>query len=196
MLLSSYTYEVSLPECVPSAVRVNAIAELSEDIREVLPYLNARVKAGIYNHEGGTLRFVHEGHAINLFPHRITVSGLRDRREAVQVLEWVKDFINTTWQNRQEIEPSFRRGDEVKIIDVYRMLPGTNCGECGEPTCMAFAAKLARQEAESSECRPLLSHEWEEKRQILFSLLQSTGHPIPEQGQIDVDADSDDKGTA
>jgi len=54
MLLSSYTYEVSLPECVPSAVRVNAIAELSEDIREVLPYLNARVRAGIYNHEGGT----------------------------------------------------------------------------------------------------------------------------------------------
>jgi ArsR family metal-binding transcriptional regulator len=196
MLLRQYTFTVALPECVPSAVRVNAIADLSQDIREVLPYINARVKAGIYNHEGGTLRFVHQGHAINLFPHRITVSGLRDREEAVQVLEWVKDFINTTWQNRQDIEPSFRREDEVKIIDVYRMLPGTNCGECGEPTCMAFAAKLARQEAESSECRPLLSHEWQEKRQLLFSFLQSTGHSIHEQEQIDVNADSDAKGMA
>lgn len=175
MLLSSYIYEVSLPECVTSAVRVNAIAKLSEDIREVLPYLNARVKAGTFNHEGGTLRFIWEGKAINLFPRRITVSGLRDRGEAVQVLEWVKDFINTTWQNRQEIEPSFRRGDEVKVLELYRLLPGTNCGECGERTCMAFAAKLVRQEAEISECCPLLSHEWQEKRQVLFSLVERGG---------------------
>ncbi|MHC4308220.1 MAG: (Fe-S)-binding protein, partial [Planctomycetota bacterium] len=24
------------------------------------------------------------------------------------------------------------------MIDTYKKLPGTNCGECGEPTCMAF----------------------------------------------------------
>ncbi|MHC1597228.1 MAG: (Fe-S)-binding protein, partial [Methermicoccaceae archaeon] len=27
-------------------------------------------------------------------------------------------------------------------LEVYKYLPQTNCGECGETTCMAFAARL------------------------------------------------------
>ena len=96
MLLREYTFTVAFPECVTSATRVNAVAELSDDISEVLPYINAMVKAGIYSHKAGTLRFVHEGHGINLFPRRITVSGLLDRDEAKQVLDWVKDKLTAT----------------------------------------------------------------------------------------------------
>ncbi|MBU7034592.1 MAG: hypothetical protein HXS49_05335, partial [Theionarchaea archaeon] len=27
-------------------------------------------------------------------------------------------------------------------LDLYRHLPKTNCGECGEKTCMAFASQI------------------------------------------------------
>jgi len=30
-------------------------------------------------------------------------------------------------------------------LDIYKLLPRTNCGDCGSPTCLAFAMKLARQ---------------------------------------------------
>ncbi len=37
-------------------------------------------------------------------------------------------------------------------LDIFKLLPKTNCGDCGVPTCMAFAMKLAQKKAELSEC--------------------------------------------
>ncbi|MGB6341038.1 MAG: (Fe-S)-binding protein, partial [Candidatus Aminicenantaceae bacterium] len=37
-------------------------------------------------------------------------------------------------------------------LDIFKLLPRTNCGDCGVPTCMAFAMKLAQKKAELSEC--------------------------------------------
>lgn len=37
-------------------------------------------------------------------------------------------------------------------IQIYKMLPGTNCKECGFPTCLAFAMKLAAKQVELSSC--------------------------------------------
>jgi len=37
-------------------------------------------------------------------------------------------------------------------LDIFKLLPKTNCGDCEVPTCMAFAMKLAQKKAELSEC--------------------------------------------
>jgi acetyl-CoA decarbonylase/synthase complex subunit gamma len=37
-------------------------------------------------------------------------------------------------------------------LDIFKLLPKTNCGDCGVPTCMAFAMKLAQKTAELKEC--------------------------------------------
>ncbi len=37
-------------------------------------------------------------------------------------------------------------------LDIFKLLPKTNCGDCGVPTCMAFAMKLAQKKAQLSEC--------------------------------------------
>jgi acetyl-CoA decarbonylase/synthase complex subunit gamma len=43
-------------------------------------------------------------------------------------------------------------------LQIFKLLPKTNCGECGIPTCMAFAMKLAAKNAELSAC-PYASEE-------------------------------------
>jgi acetyl-CoA decarbonylase/synthase complex subunit gamma len=43
-------------------------------------------------------------------------------------------------------------------IEIFKLLPKTNCKECGEPTCLAFAMKLAAGKAELSAC-PYVSEE-------------------------------------
>ena len=35
-------------------------------------------------------------------------------------------------------------------IEIYKLLPKTNCGKCGVPTCLAFAMQLAAGKAELS----------------------------------------------
>ena len=37
-------------------------------------------------------------------------------------------------------------------LAIYKLLPKTNCKECGFPTCLAFAMKLAARQAELSAC--------------------------------------------
>ncbi|NYT10956.1 MAG: acetyl-CoA decarbonylase/synthase complex subunit gamma [Methanomassiliicoccales archaeon] len=37
-------------------------------------------------------------------------------------------------------------------IEIFKLLPKTNCGECGFPTCLAFAMQLANQKVKLDEC--------------------------------------------
>jgi len=43
-------------------------------------------------------------------------------------------------------------------IEIFKLLPKTNCGDCGVPTCLAFAMSLAAGKAELSKC-PHISEE-------------------------------------
>jgi len=43
-------------------------------------------------------------------------------------------------------------------IQIFKLLPKTNCGECGVPTCLAFAMNLAAGKAELDSC-PHISEE-------------------------------------
>jgi len=43
----------------------------------------------------------------------------------------------------------------ISPLQVYKLLPGTNCKKCGT-TCMGFAVKLIRREAKIEDCPPLV----------------------------------------
>jgi acetyl-CoA decarbonylase/synthase complex subunit gamma len=68
-------------------------------------------------------------------------------------------------------------------IEIYKLLPKTNCKECGFPTCMAFGLKLAAKQVELSAC-PYVSEE--AKAQLAASSeppvrlisLKSNGHKV------------------
>jgi len=51
-------------------------------------------------------------------------------------------------------------------IQIYKLLPQTNCKECGFPTCLAFAMKLAAKQVELSAC-PYVSED--SKKQLAES---------------------------
>ncbi len=40
----------------------------------------------------------------------------------------------------------------LTAIQIYQLLPKTNCGDCGVPTCLAFAMKVAQKQASIEEC--------------------------------------------
>jgi acetyl-CoA decarbonylase/synthase, CODH/ACS complex subunit gamma len=47
-------------------------------------------------------------------------------------------------------------------IQIFKMMPKKNCGECGVPTCLAFAMNLAAGKAELAQC-PYVSDDAKEK---------------------------------
>lgn len=40
----------------------------------------------------------------------------------------------------------------VTVFEIYNLLPKTNCKECGESSCMAYAVKLLSKERKIDEC--------------------------------------------
>jgi len=61
---------------------------------------------------------------------------------------------------------------EISPIDVYMLLPKTNCKKCGEENCMAFAAKLVNREYAIEQCPPLLEKAYETNYQKLWEMLK------------------------
>jgi len=183
VLLKDYSFETMLPECNPMAETINAIADLSDDISEVLPYLASVIKVCTYDDDTKTLTFRHDGKGVALYPRRITVTKLPDREEAKRVLDELKALINSTYDNRHNIKPCYKKGGELKYLDIFKLLPRTNCRECGQPTCLAFATKVVQQEASISQCSPLFSGQFEEKRGKLSDMLQAAGYEVSQYPQ-------------
>lgn len=46
---------------------------------------------------------------------------------------------------------------KFNVMELIKLLPRTNCKECGETTCMAYAAKLAKGEVRLEACKPLFT---------------------------------------
>jgi len=61
---------------------------------------------------------------------------------------------------------------ELSPIDVYKLLPKTNCKECGEKNCMAFATKLVSRDVSLENCPPLLTKEHRKAYKQLMELLK------------------------
>ena len=175
MLLRSYKITRTLP-CLADPMKIRVIAEVSEEIQEVFPYLNAVLKGCIYNHPANTLTIRKDQKLITLHALHITLAKIEDETEAEELLKWLKDLINETYDKRDQIEPNYSMAAELKALDIFKLLPGTNCKKCGEPTCLAFAVKLVGRDVEITKCDPLLSEKYQEKRKVLLELLQAAGY--------------------
>ncbi len=61
---------------------------------------------------------------------------------------------------------------ETSPLNLYKQLPQTNCKECGEETCMAFAAGLIARTRSVDDCKPLLKEKkYAKKLETLRSIV-------------------------
>jgi ArsR family metal-binding transcriptional regulator len=143
MLLHEYTKEMFRPKCNPNFQSVHCVAHLEQDISDVLPYLNTALGGSNYTPSPPSLTLRVHGKLIALHSREIFVNALDDEAQAEKILQWLKKEINEAWEKREEIEPSFDAPARPQMMEILRLLPRTNCGECCEPTCTVFALRAA-----------------------------------------------------
>lgn len=170
MLLKSYRLEIFNNECMPGAMTVQCMAHLDQDVSEALPYLNAVLGGFEYIKEPPSVTFRPQGKLITVHGRKIAANALKDEHEARKIIEWLKREINDAWDNRGKITPSYEGMPRIKVIDVLRLLPNTNCKECGGATCMVFAAQVAEGAKDASQCPGLT----DENRKKLNALTLQT----------------------
>jgi ArsR family metal-binding transcriptional regulator len=156
MLLESYRLEIFNNECMPGAMTVQCFAHLEQDVSAALPFLNAELGGFTYIKDPPSVTFRLHGKLLTVHGQKIAVNALKDEAEARKIVEWVKREINNAWENRDTITPRYEGLPQPQVIKILTCLPKTNCRECGEPTCMVFATRVAEGAKSSADCPALM----------------------------------------
>ncbi len=155
---------------------LHAIATFQADISPSFPYVNAELGGWDYNQTNQVLMLkLSDGKWITLHPHKIAIRGARDIEECQALLEWIKGQINELYERRETITPRYVSQAGLKIMEILRLLPLTNCKVCGYATCMAYAAALREGEISLNDCPSLCEEKYQEKREKLQAYLESFG---------------------
>ncbi len=156
MLLESYRLEIFNNECMPGAMTVQCFAHLDQDVSEALPFLNAELGGFEYIKDPPSVTFRLYGKLLTVYGNKIAVNALKNEVEASKIIEWMKREINNTWDKHDNITPRYEGLPRPQVIQILKCLPKTNCRECGEPTCMVFATRVAEGVKGSDQC-PVLT---------------------------------------
>ena len=159
MLLKDYQLEIFNSECNPGAMLVHCFAHLDEDVSEALPYLNAVLGGFEYIKNPPSVIFKSQGKLITVHGRKIAINALKDEKEARKIVEWLKREINDAWEKRDGIEPCYEGLPRPGIMEIIKLLPKTNCRECGEPTCLVFATKMAEGAKGIEDCTQMGAYE-------------------------------------
>ncbi len=154
--LASITLTKTLP-CLAEPGKIIVIGKPERSLDDVIPYLATLPGIIAYNPETLTLTFRRQQGFLTLYPDRVYITKLKDFDEGLVVLAALKDAINATWEKRAELVAMTEARRAPRWLDIYTLLPQTNCKQCGETTCMAFAAALLQHYRELDECIPLTS---------------------------------------
>jgi ArsR family metal-binding transcriptional regulator len=152
VFLNEYRKEIFRPECNPNFQSVHCIAHLGKDISEVLPYLNTVLGGSTYTQEPPAVTFKVHGKLITVHAQQIAINALKDEEEAEKILQWLKQEINDAWAKRDKIKPSFQGISKPQVLEVLKLLPRTNCGHCGQTTCMVFALLVTEGVKGAEDC--------------------------------------------
>ncbi len=174
MLIRSWQLQIDLSTHSTTHTEYEAIAYVSVDLSPVLPYLNTVLASAIYVPQTPALSWRYQGHNIGFWPNRIAVGDLESREEAEEMVARLVALVNETWERRADIQPDTTTHQRLQPLELYRLLPRTNCGQCGEETCYQFALKLVAAQTTLERCAPLYQEAGRgTRRQRLEALLEA-----------------------
>lgn len=189
--------------CFADETKIRLIARIPVDVGDLLPYLNAVLANAAYVGESGAgtgredergkvkpenaayagdrpaLTFTKGPRLVTVYPRRVTIAKADDVADAEEVLAWLAERLNYVHEHRKEIKPVYEGKIKIKPLDIYGLLPQTNCRECGDQSCLAFALLLLQEKRRLQDCLPLYREEkWRGKRERLEEVVASLGLPV------------------
>lgn len=141
--------------CLAEPGKLIVIGKPNRLLDEVLPYLAALPGVIAYNPDACTLTFRRRPGFLTLYADKVYITQVENADKGLELLAALKDAINATWEQRHKLIAVTKARHAPRLLDVWSLLPRSNCKLCGEATCMAFAVGLLQQKRVLTDCRPL-----------------------------------------
>ncbi len=152
MLVKGYS-DVSISRAgVLYRASLGAHFRLDNDVRQLFPYINRAVQDAKFYDQPEYIQFNMDGVQCTLYPNDVIAAPFTDQKQALGFVKRLIDFLNDLYAKKDRLKPNFKTFSPVSVLDIYKLLPQTNCKECGYATCMAFAAALSKSETTPDLC--------------------------------------------
>ena len=144
-------------ELVPPPRRMNrpawnALFNLDQDVSALFPYINGTIERALYFEKPHYILFSLDDTECALYPKRAVTGLFSDRDEALDFAWKLIDLLNDLDTRKGSLAPNHRKYKHIPVLDIFKILPRTNCKQCGYPTCMAFAAAVSTHKASPCQC--------------------------------------------
>jgi len=159
--------------------------QVESDISPLFPYINAVAKHARYYEKPVYIQFIFEKRLCAFYTTEGAFTPLDDMSQAIEFLPRLLNYLRDISKQVGEIIPNHKKFRPSSALNIFRLLPGTNCRSCGYSTCMAYAAALSRQQTSVYHC-PHLVRPIEEK--ATFPVYDGQGN-IVETVSFDIDTD-------
>jgi len=126
--------------------------EVEQDLCGLFPFINAGFEDAKYYGSPERIQFVFDGALCTLYSHEIIAAAFRDYDHAHLFRDRLIAYLNDLYEKRQTIKPDYRMVEPLSAIDIYKLLPQTNCRKCGFASCQAFAAALSKGKTTTAAC--------------------------------------------
>ena len=165
----------------PNKFRIIGKINVREDFKKIMPYIAYLIPNSSYNRKMGWITYKKGVRIITIHSDGfVAMTQTKDREEAMETLKEIERITERAYREKEKTDVSKPKNKiTVNAMEVYNYLPKTNCKECGEQTCMAFAVKLLNGELNVKLCKPLFKErKYAKNREALIALLSSAGFEV------------------
>lgn len=164
-------------QCPAEETRVRIVAQFDADLLPILEILFLHFKNVTYSRELKCIVKKKEGKITSIFGSgKVSITYLADHQEGIVNLNQIAELISKAFEYLSQngpVEPSLiQQHENLNALEIVKLLPQTNCGECGESGCFTFATRLLLGEHEIDDCSELLRDELSVRKGDLSKLLQ------------------------
>ena len=171
--------KIEIIEVMPCAVEADGIrflAQADRTINEILPVLFLVFPNATYSEKIGFLSYKTQERIVSIFPNgKISMTHVKNKEIAIMLIEELRKTLNrANIYLKTHGSPEKTLADQKRALSakkLYDILPKTNCKECGEQGCFAFATKLLLAEKRPEDCNLLTTGQKAETRLKLERML-------------------------
>lgn len=126
--------------------------KLECDVSHLFPFINAEIESTRYFSDPEYIQFMLYDSFCSLFANELIAVQFANEREARIFAGKAVEFLNDLHSRRDSITPDHKSFKQLSVIDILNLVPQTNCKECGQSTCLAFAALLSKYWITQDKC--------------------------------------------
>lgn len=160
---------------VSNPLKLRVEVRPARSLAMLIPIMARFIRGGTYRPAVPLLSFEEEHRLLTVSQDTIVLSRVDDMLDAWLMLRCMVELVLAAWDRREVLKPDAVPRQGVGAVEIFRRLPGRNCGRCGTCNCMEFAVALFTGKRTAEQCASLHEDSEREAWESLIWFLRTAG---------------------